>query len=528
MDQKLLNCRLFFEKFKDKELNSKEINKLKLRIAKALHLKKVLSNPEILSILNTDEKKVFLNLLQLKKVRSISGVNIVAVMTAPYKCPHGKCAYCPSEPGVPESYTGHEPSSMRGLQYDFDPYLQVLNRIRQLKEIGHLVSKVELIIQGGTFPATPVSYQKSFIKGCLEAIIGEKTESLEEAKKKAEESNIRNVGLTIETRPDWCKQNHIDLMLELGATRVELGVQTLYDDVYKLVERGHTVQDVIDAFRAAKDSGLKIVAHMMPGLPGCDFKRDLKAFQILFEDSNFKPDMLKIYPCLVLRNTKLYEWWKEGKYKPYSTEEALDLIAKIKANIIPKWVRIMRIQRDIPANLIVAGVKKGNLRELVQEKLKQQGLKCNCIRCREIGHKILKENVKPKFENFKINVEEYEASEGIEIFISIDEPNTDALIGYLRLRIPSKKAERPEITSETTSIVRELKICGPVVPLGEHFEEAYQHKGLGAELLSEAEKISLEKFDCTKILVLSGLGVKPYYKRLGYYPEGPYMAKKLS
>ncbi|MEM2228166.1 MAG: tRNA uridine(34) 5-carboxymethylaminomethyl modification radical SAM/GNAT enzyme Elp3, partial [Candidatus Bathyarchaeia archaeon] len=322
--------------------------------------------------------------------------------------------------------------------------------------------------------------------------------------------------------------NHIDLMLELGATRVELGVQTLYDDVYKLVERGHTVQDVIDAFRAAKDSGLKIVAHMMPGLPGCDFKRDLKAFQILFEDSNFKPDMLKIYPCLVLRNTKLYEWWKEGKYKPYSTEEALDLIAKIKANIIPKWVRIMRIQRDIPANLIVAGVKKGNLRELVQEKLKQQGLKCNCIRCREIGHKILKENVKPEFENFKINVEEYEASEGIEIFISIDEPNTDALIGYLRLRIPSKKAERPEITSETTSIVRELKICGPVVPLGEHFEEAYQHKGLGAELLSEAEKISLEKFDCTKILVLSGLGVKPYYKRLGYYPEGPYMAKKLS
>jgi elongator complex protein 3 len=527
MTQKVLNCKLLFEKLKNKDVTAKEINEFKLKIAKTLHLKKVLSNSEILSMLTPEEKKFFLNLFQLKKVRSISGVNIVAVMTAPYKCPHGKCAYCPSEPGVPESYTGHEPSSMRGLQYNFDPYLQVLNRIRQLKEIGHLVSKVELIIQGGTFPATPISYQKNFVKSCLEAIIGEKTESLEEAKKKAEESIIRNVGLTIETRPDWCKQKHIDLMLELGATRVEIGVQTLYDDVYKLVERGHTVQDVIDAFRAAKDSGLKIVAHMMPGLPGCNFERDLKAFQILFNDSSFKPDMLKIYPCLVLKNTKLYEWWKEGKYKPYSTEEALELITKVKANI-PKWVRIMRIQRDIPANLIVAGVKKGNLRELAQEKLRQQGLKCNCIRCREIGHKMLKENIKPKLENFKINIEEYEASEGIEIFISIDEPSVDALIGYLRLRIPSEKAERPEILNGKTSIVRELKVCGPVVPLGEHFEEAYQHKGLGAKLLFEAEKISLEKFDCKKILVLSGLGVKPYYKRLGYHSNGPYMAKILN
>jgi elongator complex protein 3 len=188
----------------------------------------------------------------------------------------------------------------------------------------------------------------------------------------------------------------------------------------------------------------------------------------------------------------------------------------------------MRIQRDIPANLIVAGVKKGNLRELAQEKLRQQGLKCNCIRCREIGHKMLKENIKPKLENFKINIEEYEASEGIEIFISIDEPSVDALIGYLRLRIPSEKAERPEILNGKTSIVRELKVCGPVVPLGEHFEEAYQHKGLGAKLLFEAEKISLEKFDCKKILVLSGLGVKPYYKRLGYHSNGPYMAKILN
>jgi elongator complex protein 3 len=527
MNQKLLDYKLFLEKLKDKELNIKEINELKLSIAKHLNLERILSNPEILSILNAEEKKAFLSFLQLKKVRSISGVNIVAVMAAPYKCPHGKCAYCPSEPGIPESYTGHEPSSMRGLQYNFDPYLQTLNRIKQLIEIGHLVSKVELIIQGGTFPAMPISYQKDFVKGCLEAIIGEKTSSLNEAKNKAEKSKIRNVGLTIETRPDWCKQKHIDLMLELGATRVEIGVQTLYDDVYKLIERGHTVRDVIDAFRAAKDSGLKIVAHMMPGLPGCDFERDLKAFQALFEDSNFKPDMLKIYPCLVLKNTKLYEWWKEGKFNPYSTEEALELITRVKANI-PKWVRIMRIQRDIPAKLIVAGVKKSNLRELAQEKLREKGLKCNCIRCREIGHKMLKENVKPEFENIQVNIEEYEASEGIELFISIDEPSVDALIGYLRLRIPSEKIERPELMDEETSIVRELKVCGPVVPLGEHFEDAWQHKGLGAKLLFEAEKISLEKFDCKKILVLSGLGVKPYYKRLGYYPEGPYIAKKLS
>lgn len=527
MGNELSACKLLLEKVKEGGCaGPKELNELKLRVAKALRLKKVLSNPEILSMLDPQARRELEGLLQLKRVRSISGVNVVAVMASPYPCPHGRCAYCPLEPGVPSSYTGHEPSSMRGLQYNFDPYLQVSNRIRQLREIGHRVSKVELIIQGGTFPAMPVGYQRAFVKGCLEAMIGRRTSSLEEAKREAEFSVIRNVGITIETRPDWCEQEHVDLMLELGATRVEIGVQTLYDDVYRLVERGHTVRDVAEAFRVAKDSGLKVVAHMMLGLPGCDADRDLEAFRRLFEDPAFKPDMLKIYPCLVLRGTKLYEWWRKGEYRPYSTEEAAELVARIKA-MTPPWVRIMRVQRDIPAKLIIAGVKKGNLRELAQERLRLEGLKCRCIRCREVGHKALKEAVEPDPQSFEVKVEEYQASGGVEAFISIEDPKSDALLGYLRLRAPSDGAGRPEVEGGRASIVRELKVCGPMVPVGERLEGAWQHKGLGLRLMLEAERLSLEKFDRKKILVLSGLGAKPYYRNLGYSHDGVYMSKTL-
>ncbi|MEA2089744.1 MAG: tRNA uridine(34) 5-carboxymethylaminomethyl modification radical SAM/GNAT enzyme Elp3, partial [Thermoproteota archaeon] len=320
----------------------RDVNLAKLQVASQHHLKRIPKNSELIRLLKPEEKKKLLPALRRKKTRSISGVEVIAVMTKPWPCPKEEpCAYCPGGPpyGVPQSYTGHEPAAMRGLENNFNPYWQVAQRIKQLTAIGHVVDKVEFIIMGGTFPSTPLEYQENFIQKCLEAIIKKKINSLEEAKKLAETSRIRNVGITVETRPDWAKQKHVDHMLSMGVTRVELGVQNIYNDIYKLVNRGHTVKDVIEATRVLKDAGLKVVYHLMPGLPGSNFQRDLKAFKKIFTNPNFKPDMIKIYPCLVLKGTKTYEWWRSKKYQPYTNEEAAELIAEI-IKMVPPWVRI--------------------------------------------------------------------------------------------------------------------------------------------------------------------------------------------
>jgi elongator complex protein 3 len=414
---------------------------------------------------------------------------------------------------------------MRGAQNDYDPYDQVRHRLAQYEAIGHITDKVELIVMGGTFPATPLEYQEHFIQRCLDALNSSPSSSLEEAKRLAESSRIRNVGITVETRPDWSKETHVDQMLSMGVTRVELGVQNIYDDIYKIVNRGHTVKDVIEATRILKDAGLKVAYHMMPGLPGSNFQRDLEGFKKIFLNQDFKPDMLKIYPCLIVKGTKLYEWWKQGKYKPYTTEEAIELIAEVK-KIVPEWIRIMRIQRDIPAFLIETGVKQSNLRELVQERLREENARCRCIRCREVGHKWLKEHVKPNSKDVEVVMRRYEASGGTEFFISCEDIVRDILIGYVRLRLPSDKAHRPEIKSGETSIIREIHVCGSLVPVGKHLKGAYQHKGCGRLLLEKAEEVS-RGYGARKILVTSALGTKPYYKRFGYYYEGPYMSKRL-
>jgi len=504
-----------------------DLNLIKIKLCEDSKLKRVPSNSEVISCLKPNEQTKLLSILKRKIVRTISGVAVIAVMTKPWPCPHGKCNYCPGGPPyVPQSYTGHEPATMRGLQSKFDPYLQVRNRLEQLQAIGHYVDKAELIIMGGTFPAMPMNYQEHFIQRCLDAITNKGSTSLEEAMRKAETGKIRNVGITAETRPDYAKEKHTDHLLKMGVTRVELGVQNIYDDIYRLVERGHTVQDVVDATRILKDSGLKVCYHMMPGLPGSNFKRDVKAFQTIFTDPDFKPDMIKIYPCLVLEGTKAYEWWHEGKYKPYTTEEAADLIAEIK-KFIPPWVRIMRIQRDIPAKLIIAGVNRSNLRQLVAERLKALGIRCRCIRCREVGHRFLKDKVKPDLNEIKILTYTQETSKGVDLFISAEDPVNDVLIGYLRLRIPSESAHRPEIRSNKTSIVRELHVYGPLVPLGKHLAEAIQHKGYGAILLAEAEKISREEYDKNKILITSAIGTRRYYMRFKYKHDGLYVSKRL-
>ncbi len=508
---------------------TRDVSLAKTKIAEKHNLKKIPSNSELISCLKPDEKEKLLPILRRKITRIISGVTVVAVMTKPWPCPQKEpCAYCPGGPpyGVPQSYTGHEPAAMRGLQSSFDPYLQVKNRIQQLQAIGHDVDKVELIIMGGTFPSTPIEYQETFIKGCLDSITEQKSSSLEQAKTNAETSRIRNVGITVETRPDWAKREHVDHMLRMGVTRVELGVQNIYDDIYALVNRGHTVQDVVEATRTLKDAGLKVAYHLMPGLPGSNFQRDLKAFKKIFTDADFKPDMIKIYPCLVLKGTKAYEWWKNGEYKPYTTDEAARLITEVK-KLVPPWIRIMRVQRDIPAYLIEAGVNRGNLRELVQQKLQEQKMRCRCIRCREVGHRWLKDKVKPDSNNIQILTTKQKASEGEDIFVSGEDSANNVLIGYLRLRIPSQKAHRPEINTKPCSIIRELHVYGPLVPVGKHVAKGWQHKGYGEILLSEAERISKEEYDREKIVVTSALGTKQYYKRYGYNYDGPYQSKTL-
>ncbi len=507
---------------------TRDVNLTKMKVAQALNLQTLPPNSTLIRNLKPEERKL-LPILRRKHVRTISGITIVAVMTKPYPCPKTTpCAYCPGGPsvGVPQSYTGFEPAAMRGIQNQYNPYRQVRSRMRQLESIGHIVDKVELVIMGGTFPATPKQYQTRFVQRCLDAITQQRSQSLEQAKKQAENSRIRNVGITVETRPDWAKQRQIDHMLSMGVTRVELGVQNIHDDIYRLVNREHTVQDVTNATQTLKDAGLKVAYHLMPGLPGSNFNRDLNAFREVFANPNFKPDMIKIYPCLVLKGTKAYEWWKNGDYRPYTTEEATQLITEVKKTM-PSWVRIMRVQRDIPANLIEAGVKQSNLRQLVSEELREQNLRCRCIRCREVGHRWLTDRVKPDLNNVQISTIKYEASKGKEIFISAEDQTNDILIGYLRLRVPSSEAHRPEINTESCSIVRELHVYGPLVPVGKHMAKAWQHKGYGEKLLAEAERITREEYNRQKVVVISALGTKQYYKRFGYQHDGPYMSKKL-
>src|SRR5438094_1663197 len=417
---------------------------------------------------------------------------------------------------------------MRALESKYDPYQQVSSRLSQLRHMGHFVDKVELILIGGTFPFMPRSYQEEFVKRCLDALNDQESGSLDEAKQIAEKAQVKNVGVTVETRPDWSRRDHVDHMLSMGVTRVEIGVQTLYDDVYEKIHRDHTVADVVEATQTLKESGLKVGYHMMLGLPGCDETRALEAFRTIFEGSDFKPDMLKIYPCLVTPGTKLYEQWQRGEYKPYSTAQAARLIAEVK-RFIPPWVRVMRIQREMPTDGIADGVKNGNLRQLVQEELARQGIRCWCIRCREVGHSRSNRNETATSDSLRFQRMDYEASGGSEVFLSFESLESDLLVGYIRLRIPSETAHRFEIKGKQAGLIRELHIFGQTVPVGDRPGlKGYQHKGYGSQLLQEAERIATEEYDCRKMLVISALGTKQYYAKFGYARDGPYVSKTLS
>jgi len=466
-------------------------------------------------------------------------------MAKPFPCP-GKCVYCPGSPGAPKSYTVESPAVLRAIKCDFAPARQVELRLKTLADMGHALDKVELIIMGGTFLAYPPEYQYQFVKDCYDSLNGVRSVDLEEARELNESARHRCVGLCLETRPDWCGEEERGRMLDFGVTRVELGVQTLDDDIHRLTRRGHGVAEVIAATRLLRDYGFKVYYHWMPGLPGSTPEHDLELSRKLFTDEHFRPDGLKLYPTLVVTGSELEEWYRDNRYQPYEDEEMIGLLVDIKS-IVPKYVRIPRLMRDIPAKFIIAGCKDLALRGSVRKRMNELGLRCRCIRCREYGHRLRDGWVigKPFLTRL-----DYETYGGKEIFLSYEDEN-ETLFGLLRLRI-SKAVQKPSVGEALVAyhnsgegkplpynhgfyavpdtgiaLIRELHIFGPEVPLGEKRAKAPQHKGLGGNLLQEAERIAREEFHIGQMSILSGVGSRDYFRSLGYRLEGAYMVKEL-
>ena len=488
---------------KENNPTRQKIEALKKKWAKEFKENKLPLNSEILNSASKNEREKLLKLLVTKPTRTISGVSIIAIMAKPADCP-GKCLYCPKGSQAPQSYTGFEPAAMRARLNDFDPYRQVKNRLDQLNSVGHLTEKNELIIMGGTFPALDWEYQQWFVKRAFDAFNGSDSRTLEEAQRKNETAKYRVIGLTIETRPDFVD---VKKLLQLGCTRIELGVQTTYAEILSKLKRGHSIQAVTSATKELKDAGFKVLYHIMPGLPGSNYKKDQNMFKTIFSNEKFKPDMLKIYPTLVISGTKLFDLWKQKKYLPVDEDYMLKLLADV-YKICPPWIRIMRVQRDIPAEHIIAGPRKSNLREIVISKLK----KSNEIRFREAGHAYLRENKIP--ENVKINITKYSASGGTEFFIAAEDKKQNILLGFLRLRLNKGKS----------AFVRELHVFGESVPIGE--KGKIQHAGWGKKLLEAAEKIC-KKSKKSELNIISGIGVREYYKKLGYQLKNYYMSKSI-
>lgn len=506
------------------------------------------------------EKKIrkneaLLKLLRRRKIRTLSGVSVITVLTKPYPCP-GKCLYCPNEKGMPKSYLKNEPAAQRAFLNKFDPYKQVKMRLKALEMTGHPTDKIEMIVLGGSWTSYPEKYKSWFIKRLFEACNnplrrseasrpappkrGEPAPDLVSAQKINEKARHRIIGLSLETRPDLITETEAWQMREFGATRVEIGVQSIYPEILKKNNRGHGVEEIVRATKILKDFGFKVIYHLMPNLPGSTPVKDLKMFKTIFTDERFQPDMLKIYPCAVLKTAPLYKFWQRKKYKPYSQKTLNKLLVNIK-KIIPAYVRINRLIRDIPGNSIIAGNKITNLRQLLQN----QKVKCRCIRCREARQKEIKEK------DLILVKRKYISSGGTEYFLSFETRDKKTLYAFLRLRLPEKNIARynpapalskkdfTPISTQTalpalspgTAIIRELHTYGQSLPIqrraGAHTRpKAVQHSGLGHRLMREAEKTAKNK-GYPKIAVISGVGVREYYRRQGYSLEKTYLVKNF-
>ncbi len=505
------------EALKTEVKTARDLQKIKNRLAKKHKLYSV-SNYELNKFYaksDLPQTPTMKKLLQKRQVRSMSGVSIITVLTKPYPCP-GKCVFCPSEKGMPKSYLSNEPAAMRALLNDFNPYKQIEKRLTSLQNQGHPTDKIELIVLGGTFSFYPRRYQRDFIRQCFNALNGGKKElSLKKAQKKNEKAKHRVVGLSLETRPDHVTKEEIQWMRKLGCTKMQLGVQHLDDKVLEYVKRGHYREDAVRAIQLCKDAALKVCIHMMPNLPGSTPKKDLDMFNELFDSQDFKPDYLKVYPCTVTPFSELEHWVEKGQYKSMSDKRLEKLLVDIKKTI-PKYVRIERLIRDIPGESIIEGSRITNLRQEIQRNYPD--LKCNCIRCREIKDA---EIIPSKIKQHKL---EYDASNGKEFFISYDQE--DKLCSMLRLRFPSRDKVMPELEPKTTALIREVHTYGSQLKIAKKSSGEAQHIGLGRKLMAEAEDMS-KKAGYKKIAVISSIGTREYYRKLGYKLEGTYMTKVL-
>ncbi|MFB6127972.1 MAG: tRNA uridine(34) 5-carboxymethylaminomethyl modification radical SAM/GNAT enzyme Elp3 [Halolamina sp.] len=549
-------CEELVDRILDGEVDRDGLESAKLDVCSEHSAPKVPTNGEILRHAPEGRREEVTEVVRRKPVRTASGVSPVAIMTSPKMCPHGKCLYCPGGPASEfssaQSYTGHEPAAARGKQNDYDPYGQVTLRLEQLRHIGHPVEKAELILMGGTMTARSHDYQEWFVKRALQAMNEYDTDAqpdpaegrsfaqnpeeydfeyLEDVKARNESADVRNVGITFETKPDWCDPEQIDRMLDLGGTKVEVGVQTTYERINREMHRGHGTQASRDANRRLRDAAFKVGFHMMPGQPGMTREMCVEDFRRLFENPDWRPDYLKIYPTLVVRGTRVYDQWRRDDFEPLDNDTAADLVAEAMAEI-PKYTRLQRVQRDIPADFIDAGVWKSNLRQLAEQRAAERGYTLSDIRAREVGHN----DADPDPSDVELDVMTYEAGGGVEQFISFEDTERDLLVGFCRLRFPSyshaaegpmnpRDSVRREL--EDAALVRELHVYGSPATFDGDDDGDWQHQGYGRRLIRRAEDLAADA-GFEKLAVISGIGVRPYYReKLGYRQDGPYVSKRL-
>ncbi|MEF8880335.1 MAG: tRNA uridine(34) 5-carboxymethylaminomethyl modification radical SAM/GNAT enzyme Elp3 [Candidatus Nanohaloarchaea archaeon] len=505
--------------------DKQEVEKIKKNLCSELGFGGMPKNSDILEFAEEDEEKAQ-KVLKTKPMRTISGIANIAIMARPAPC-GGGCIYCPKGKDAPQSYTGKEPATRRAIRNEYDPFDQVHDRLGQYEKNGHSIDKSKLIIMGGTFPFQDPEYQREFLKEAFNGFNtykgdNEKVDTLEEAKLVNETSEIRNVGVTFETRPDICETKHIDRILDMGGTRTEMGVQTVFDRTHEITNRGHGMDKVIEATKRLKNAGFKVAYHLMLGLPGEGYEEDIEKFKKTFSDPDLQPDEIKIYPCEVIKGTELYRRYEEGEFEPIDDEEAKERLKVAQREIIPPHVRVKRVMRDIPSTEVDAGPQLTNMRQMALQELREEGERCRCIRCREVGHVKRTHGLKPKAENIELVERDYEASGGHEYFHSFEDTESDIILGFTRLRAPTESF-RPEIDNDSL-IVRQLKVMGSATDIGS--EGDVQHKGYGKKLMEKAEEKARE-LGRSEVVVISAVGTREYYRKFGYEKEGPYMVKEI-
>lgn len=461
--------------------------------------------------------------IRMKPVRTLSGVTTITVLTKPFPCP-GECIFCPSETDMPQSYLPDEPGARRGVENEFDPYRQVSSRLKALREVGHPTDKIELLILGGSWSAYPREYREWFTRRCFEALNEENPQDdqpeakLVDAQQHNETGAHRCVGLVLETRPDLITREELIFNRRLGATKLQIGIQSMDENVLALNRRGHSAAQAIEAARLIRAAGYKLVAHWMPNLLGATLESDRADFARLWETGSIQPDELKIYPCQLLRSAELYRYWERGDYQPYTEAELISLLADIKPGV-PRYCRINRVIRDIPSPNVVEGNRNTSLRQDVARELERRGTPCACIRCREVRRGQVDVGA------LRLNDLVYGTASTEEHFLSFD-TREDKLAGFLRLSLPLETNALRLADLEGAAIIREVHVYGQSIEVGTGLPGAAQHVGLGSRLLLEAERISREG-GYANLAVISAVGTRRYYAARGFEPRELYMVKPL-